>query len=121
MTTISATSYCWLASTSPRINVLTTNVVEMVSAAHSTFYCQNCRRCIASCPKGVEIPTLMRAYMYSEGYGNLAQASSTVDELSPARSVDACGDCPACTATCKNGINIAQRLKVLKKGRLCRA
>jgi predicted aldo/keto reductase-like oxidoreductase len=94
--------------------------LEMVSAAGSTFYCQNCRRCIASCPKSVEIPTLMRAYMYAEGYRNLAQAFSTVDELPAARSLDVCRDCMACAATCRNGIDIAQRLKVLSKRRVCR-
>lgn len=76
-------------------------------------YCQNCRSCTTSCPQGVEIPVLMRAYMYAEAYGNLVQAKSTVDELPEDRSLKECSNCGQCSAFCANGIPIADRLRTL--------
>lgn len=76
-------------------------------------YCQNCRLCTSTCPQGVEIPVLMRAYMYAEVYGNLIQAGTTLDELPEDRSLRACGDCGRCAAVCANGIKIESRLRRL--------
>jgi predicted aldo/keto reductase-like oxidoreductase len=77
------------------------------------LYCQQCGSCAPSCPKGVEIPELMRAYMYAEGYGNLIQAELTVDALPAEHSLKACLDCATCTASCCYGINIRDRLNFL--------
>jgi heterodisulfide reductase subunit C len=60
----------------------------------------------------------MRAYMYAEGYGNLIQAELTVDELPTAKGLDACRDCETCTASCRYGINIGERLNTLATIRL---
>lgn len=77
------------------------------------LYCQNCRSCIPSCPQRVEIPNLIRAYMYAEGYGNLIQAAMTVEELPQNRGLDACANCSSCIATCRHGINIKNRVMAL--------
>jgi len=78
-----------------------------------TLYCQNCRVCISTCTNKVEIPNLMRAYMYAEGYGNLIQAEITIDELPEKRSLKICQDCQSCTARCRYGIDIKDRLNSL--------
>jgi predicted aldo/keto reductase-like oxidoreductase len=87
--------------------------LKISSTLSGALYCQHCRSCIRSCPKGIEIPTLMRAYMYAEGYGNLIQAELTVDGLPAENSLNACGDCARCTASCRYGINIRERLDSL--------
>jgi predicted aldo/keto reductase-like oxidoreductase len=87
--------------------------LRISSMLRGPLYCQQCRSCIPSCPQKVEIPTLMRAYMYAEGYGNLIQAELTVDELPSERSLNACRDCARCTASCRHGINIGKRLDFL--------
>jgi len=87
--------------------------LEISAMLQGPLFCQNCRECIPTCPQQVRIPTLMRAYMYKEGYGNLYQAQTTVADLPPHQGLAACTHCPTCTATCPNGIAIHTRLRSL--------
>jgi len=87
--------------------------LQISSMLKGAFYCQQCRSCVASCPKRVEIPALMRAYMYAEGYGNRIQAELTVDGLPAERGLNACRECAKCSAACSHGIDIRQRLGFL--------
>lgn len=87
--------------------------LQLASRLKGILYCQNCRYCIPTCPQKVEIPALMRSYMYMEGYGNLFQAYMTAAELPKNRGLNVCQECPSCTATCRNGIQINSRLKSL--------
>jgi len=87
--------------------------LQLASKLKGTLYCQNCRSCISTCSHRVEIPTLMRAYMYAQGYGNLFQASITTAGLPQKSGLNVCRDCSSCTAICRNGININSRLKSL--------
>jgi predicted aldo/keto reductase-like oxidoreductase len=84
-------------------------------AAHlrGKMYCQNCRACVPTCPNGVEIPNLMRAYMYANAYGNFIQARSTVSELKENLSLKVCRNCSTCAANCRTGINIRSRIQTL--------
>ena len=59
--------------------------LEISAMLPGPLFCQNCRQCIPSCPRKVHIPSLMRAFMYKEGYGNLCQAQMTVADLPPHR------------------------------------
>jgi predicted aldo/keto reductase-like oxidoreductase len=87
--------------------------LEISAMLKGPLFCQNCRECIPTCPQKVQIPTLMRAYMYKEGYKNLYQAQMTVADLPPHRGLAVCTNCPTCTATCPNGIAIHTRLRSL--------
>ena len=87
--------------------------IQLASMLRGTFYCQNCRFCITTCPNKVEIPSLIRAYMYAEGYGNLIQAEMTVEELPEQCGLKVCQNCASCTASCRYGININDRLRSL--------
>ena len=87
--------------------------LEISAMLPGPLFCQNCRACLSTCPCNVQIPTLMRAFMYKEGYGNLYQAQMTVADLPPHRSLAVCTNCPSCTATCPNGIAIHDRLRSL--------
>ena len=87
--------------------------LQITSLVSGRLYCQNCRSCIPGCPQRVEIPNLMRAFMYARGYRNLDQARSTVEELPARRGLEACRGCDACTAACPHGIDIRYRIKDL--------
>ncbi len=87
--------------------------VRQASSIQNPLYCQNCRSCISSCPKGVEIPSLMRAYMYAEGYGNLLQAEMTAEVLPEEKGLKTCEECSTCSASCQYGIKIYERLQAL--------
>jgi len=84
------------------------------------LYCQNCRACISTCPYSVEIPNLMRAYMYARAYGNFIQARTTVSEISDTHSLNVCRICSSCRASCRTGINIRSRLQSLIEDELYR-
>ena len=73
------------------------------------LYCQQCRTCLPQCPNGLDIPTLMRSYMYAYGYRNLAQARSALDTVE----VDgrACESCAACGVRCASGFDVKDRIQ----------
>ncbi len=73
------------------------------------LYCRQCRHCVPQCPAGLDIPTLMRSYMYAYGYRNAAQARSTLDlvELSG----DPCGKCETCSVQCASGFDVRERIQ----------
>jgi len=87
--------------------------LEQAANLQGKIYCQNCRSCIPSCPNRVEIPNLMRAYMYAKAYGNLSQARSTIAEVPLNKGLDMCQKCPSCSADCQTGINIGRRVHSL--------
>lgn len=58
------------------------------------LYCAQCEKCIPQCRAGLDIPTIMRSYMYAYGYRDLAKAKQTLQyadlSLSPCRSCEGC-------------------------------
>jgi len=87
--------------------------LKVASLLKGTLYCQNCRSCVPTCPQRVEIPDLMRAYMYAEGYGNTYQAESTIADLPSNRGLEVCRVCDQCTSVCRHGIPVGNRLQAL--------
>lgn len=87
--------------------------IAYAASIQNPLYCQNCRSCISSCPKEVEIPSLMRAYMYAEGYGNLLHAAMTAEVLPEDKGLKTCAKCSTCSASCQYGIKIYDRLQSL--------
>jgi predicted aldo/keto reductase-like oxidoreductase len=77
-------------------------------------FCRQCGLCVASCPRGVDIPTLMRTHMYAAQYSNFRQARMALDAIPAERSIRVCGSCSACTAECANYVDIAYRIENLK-------
>ena len=80
----------------------------------SGIYCQQCNQCISQCPENIDIPTLMRSYMYAYGYRNLDLARRTVD-LASLQS-ETCQDCNCCKVKCQMGFDI--RGKILDIARI---
>jgi predicted aldo/keto reductase-like oxidoreductase len=77
-------------------------------------FCQQCQECIPTCPKGVDVPTLMRTYMYAAQYANFTHARMTLDDIPAGSSIDACGSCAECSARCSNAVDIPGRIGTLK-------
>lgn len=76
-------------------------------------FCHQCRLCLATCPRGVDIPVLMRAHMYAAQYSNFRQARAALDEIPQERGVRTCRSCVACTAECAHSVDIAYRIEDL--------
>jgi predicted aldo/keto reductase-like oxidoreductase len=71
------------------------------------LFCQQCRQCVAQCPAGLEIPGLMRAYMYAFGHRKPHKARETLTGWNPTKLT--CRDCSACTVRCTLGFDVRSR------------
>jgi predicted aldo/keto reductase-like oxidoreductase len=80
----------------------------------SGLYCQQCNKCISQCPDAMDIPTIMRSYMYAYGYRNLAMARRTLG--SNGLHSFPCKDCDNCSVNCPMGFDV--RSKILDVARL---
>jgi uncharacterized protein len=76
--------------------------------------CQQCGTCSGTCPKGVDIPTLMRTHMYASRYGNFLHARATLDSIEKSAHLNNCGDCTECNARCAKYVDIARSIGELK-------
>lgn len=72
------------------------------------LYCLGCKTCDGQCPKGLPIPDLMRAYMYTYGYRNFGEAQDLLFSLDVPS--DPCRDCSSCTVKCAQGFAVADRI-----------
>ena len=72
------------------------------------LYCQQCGQCLSQCPEDIDIPTLMRSYMYAYGYRNLPLARQTVDLVSTGRLP--CKHCSRCCVNCTMGFSIRKKV-----------
>jgi predicted aldo/keto reductase-like oxidoreductase len=80
------------------------DLVTQDSSSTSDIYCQQCLKCVSQCPRNLDIPTLMRGYMYAYGYGNLDLARRTIDMAEiPDRP---CNECDSCRVKCTMGFDI---------------
>jgi predicted aldo/keto reductase-like oxidoreductase len=83
------------------------------------LYCRQCKKCIPQCPHNLDIPTIMRSYMYAYGYMNTAQAWHTLADVD--LSGKPCETCQTCNVKCtarfdvKNKILDISRLKEVPK------
>ena len=73
----------------------------------SGHYCQQCANCLAQCPAGIDIPTLMRSYMYAFGHRSPRKARATLRSWTPADV--ACKTCNNCTVECSFGFDVKTR------------
>lgn len=95
---------------------MTTKEMADISRGQSLkgiLYCQSCQACLSTCRGNAAVPDLIRAYMYKEGYRNPIQARQTIAELPAGKGLDACTSCSSCTAVCRTGIDIPERIRGL--------
>jgi uncharacterized protein len=72
------------------------------------LYCQGCESCVKDCRKGLPIPEMMRAFMYTYGYGSSALGRELMNTLS--LRTDPCRDCGSCTVNCSKGFNVQEKI-----------
>lgn len=72
----------------------------------SGLYCQQCGICEQQCSSNLDVPSLMRSYMYAYGYRNWDLARSTIEDL---ESSLPCSGCISCTVICPNGFDVRQK------------
>jgi uncharacterized protein len=77
-------------------------------------FCKQCGTCLPTCPKGVDIPTLMRTHMYAASYANFEHARATFEEIPAHASLGTCSGCTTCSARCANNVRIGERVADLK-------
>lgn len=80
----------------------------------SMGFCRQCRQCLLTCPKGADVPTLMRTHMYAAQYANFHHARAVLDEIPKLRGIQACVSCARCTAECAHTVDIHRRIDELK-------
>ena len=72
------------------------------------LYCSQCQTCVSRCPHPLDIPTLMRSYMYAYGYKNLGLARETL--ISSGIHSLPCHTCSSCTVECIRGFNLREKI-----------
>jgi predicted aldo/keto reductase-like oxidoreductase len=79
----------------------------------SGIYCQQCGACQHQCPHGVDVPTLMRSYMYAFGHRNLPHAKLCM--ASTGLTKNPCSKCVICDINCKMGFDIKQKIEAITR------
>src|SRR5512135_1593854 len=64
-------------------------------------HCGLCGACGGVCPSGVEVPNVLRALTYLEGYREKDLARSAYGSLPPGRNAAPCGNCRECLVACR--------------------
>jgi predicted aldo/keto reductase-like oxidoreductase len=80
----------------------------LIGKSQGSLYCQGCEHCVPNCPKGLPIPEIMRAYMYTYGYRDSRQAQDLLMSLNIPN--NPCAGCAQCSATCPKNISISERI-----------
>lgn len=77
-------------------------------------FCRQCEACLPTCPKGVDIPSLMRTHMYAACYSNFDQARFTLERIPKTAGLESCVDCSNCSARCAYNVRIGENIAELK-------
>ena len=82
--------------------------LKLEQAEPSTgMFCSQCKECLPQCSASLDIPTLMRSYMYAFGYHSPGKARETLDHIKLA-SVP-CLNCDSCSVVCSSGFDIKRK------------
>jgi len=84
------------------------------NVAAEAQFCRQCGQCRSGCPRGVDIPALMRSHMYAVQYSNRELTRFTLASIETGKGLDACGSCGACKASCRNYVHIGNKIAQLK-------
>jgi predicted aldo/keto reductase-like oxidoreductase len=77
--------------------------------AQTGLFCQQCDACLPQCKGNMDIPTLMRSYMYAYGYNNLEMAKITLDSLGSFKI--SCNSCSTCEVSCAMGFELKDKIQ----------
>ncbi len=71
-------------------------------------HCGLCGACAGSCPRGVDVPAVLRSLTYREGYRDERLAREAYASLLPGRNAAACGDCETCLVACRLALPVGR-------------
>lgn len=100
------------------LNLTNEEIEDLEITADDTamgIYCQQCGQCLKQCPHNIDIPSLMRSFMYAYGYCNLSLARQTADLASMERLP--CIDCTQCNVNCPMGFNVREKVMDIERVR----
>ncbi len=72
------------------------------------LYCQQCAKCLTQCPGNLDIPTLMRSYMYAYGYKSPSLAKETLESMDLSHLP--CQSCDTCQVNCSMGFDVRDKI-----------
>jgi len=72
------------------------------------LYCRQCGKCLEQCDKNIDIPTLMRCYMYAYGYQRPSLAADTLESLQLSHLP--CTNCNSCRVQCAMGFSVREKI-----------
>ncbi len=78
------------------------------TALATGMFCSQCEECLSQCPADLDIPTLMRSYMYAFGYNSPYKAKKTLDHLDLVNIP--CNDCASCKVMCSSGFDVKRKI-----------
>ena len=73
-----------------------------------SLYCQQCKKCIPQCPHNLDIPTIMRSYMYAYGYKDTSLAWHALANVEV--SAGSCDKCDFCRVDCTAGFDVKTKI-----------
>jgi predicted aldo/keto reductase-like oxidoreductase len=79
-----------------------------ISERLSGLYCAQCEKCVPQCRVGLDIPAIMRSYMYAYGYRSLAKAKEALQHID--LSLSPCRSCENCVVQCSMGFDVRDRI-----------
>lgn len=92
----------------PALSAAEENDLRLGAAASLPgLYCQQCAACVPQCPSGVQVPGLMRGYMYAVGHERPGHARHVLRAWGP--SDVPCTTCADCAVRCSNGFDVRAR------------
>ncbi|MCP4147177.1 MAG: aldo/keto reductase [bacterium] len=73
------------------------------------LFCPQCGSCLSQCRNNLDIPTVMRCYMYLYGYRQPAKSKDILTDMDVKRIT--CRECESCRVDCKMGFDVPGKIK----------
>ena len=80
--------------------------LHQYSQAVADRHCGLCGGCTGSCPRGVDVPTVLRSLTYLEGYRQEGLAREAYREVGRDRGALSCLSCGSCAVSCRLGLDV---------------
>jgi uncharacterized protein len=77
------------------------------------LYCQQCKECIPQCPHNLDIPSIMRSYMYAYGYKNTSLAWHSLTDVKVTSG--SCDKCDVCRVNCSVGFDVRNKIRDISR------
>ncbi len=84
-----------------------------IQKEEAQLYCPGCNSCVEQCPYNLEIPEIMRAYMYAYGYSNLKDSKDLLKRINITNNT--CENCDICLVNCPAGFEVQNKIKDIKR------